>query len=181
MKEKIDNMMEDTMPIESNENIQYVINLENKIKELEDNLKKEEEKYLYLLSDMSNMKRQYENRLAKIETETTEKVVCKFMDILDDINILISSVKTTNNTFEEVDYQAMVLISKNIYKLLESYNIKELNPVGETFNEKTMNAISVVSSEDPSQIGTIANVYKKGYYNTKTDRTIRYADVIVFN
>lgn len=181
MKENNNNMNEESMPIESNENIQYVIELENKIKDLENNLKKEEEKYLYLLSDMSNMKRQYENRLAKIEIETTEKVVTKFMDILDNINMLISSVNTTENTFEEADYQAMRLISKNIYKLLESYNIKEIDPVCTKFDEKTMNAISVVSAEDPSQIGTVANVYKKGYYNTKTDRTIRYADVIVYN
>lgn len=173
-------IMEEDITIEANENIQYVINLENKVKELEDKLKKEEEKYLYLFSDMINMKRQYETKLSRIETEVSDKTVMKFIDSIEYITKLIDSIDIAD-TISDVDYQALLLISKSMYKALDSLNIKEINPVKEIFDEKTMNAISLIDTDNKELTNKVAAVTKKGYYNTKTNKVIQYADVIVYS
>lgn len=167
---------EDVM-LETNENIQYVIELENKISELENKIKDNDNKYLYLFSDMQNMKRQYENKLAYNTDETTDKVVNKFIEILSDLN-KAALYNTENNN--DITQQAINIIIKKFYNVLSSFNIEEFDPIGEVFDDKTMNGISVIPTDDETKDGIVASVFNVGYKNTKTDKVIKYADVVIY-
>lgn len=168
--------IEDVM-LETNDNIQYVIELENKISELENKIKDNDNKYLYLLSDMQNMKRQYENKIARNTDETTDKVVNKFIEILTDLNK--AAIYNTEND-NDITQQAIDIILKKFYNVLSSFNIEEFDPIGEVFDDKTMNGISIIPTDDDTKDGIVASVFNVGYKNTKTDKVIKYADVVIY-
>ena len=69
------------------------------------------------------------------------------------------------------------MILKSYKKLLESENVEELDPTGQSFDPAVSEAIMAVPAEEGEDAGVVKQVYVKGY--KRGDKVLRYAQVIV--
>lgn len=158
---------------EHNSNIEYVKELTEKI----DTLSKEKEdinnKYLYLLADFQNQKRQYESQIYKLKETATSNVIKNILPVIDDLNRAINTEKDT------CDKDGINLITKKLYNVLSSYGLTEINPLMyEKFDDNTMTAVATKHTDIVEMQNTVAECIQPGFIY-KDGSVLRHASVVV--
>lgn len=137
--------------------------LEEKIKLLEEKIKNSEKEYLVKLAELDNSRKRMDNELKKQKDFANEKIIVKFLEILDNLELALKS---------EGD------IKEGINMIINQFNNMLSNEGVEVINEKEFNPEfhNAVSIEEGSEDGI--EEIRKGY--VLKGRVIRPSLVKIF-
>ena len=153
-----------------------VEDLQNKIIELEHKANENWEKALRATAEMDNIRRRAERDVENAHKYGNEKFIDTLIPVIDSPEqALQMEVDATNEKLESMR-QGIELTLKLMIDAMERANVKQLDPVGEDFDPKQHEAMSMQVSPD-AKPNTVLVVFQKGYL--LNERVIRPARVIV--
>ena len=136
-------------------------NFQEKIKKIKKKLKecqKQKEEYLKgwqrCQADFINYRKRQEESIKDLKISIEAEVFKDILQVLDSLDSAIKHSKGENK--EQIN-----LIREQLKKVLNRYNIKEIESVGKKFNPEIHEAIGQVKSSKKS--GTIIEEIQKGY------------------
>lgn len=128
------------------------------------------DKYLRLLADMDNMRKNSAKQISTAYTMANEKLIKEMLPYMDALDLAV------NNAKEDVGYTHL---RKQLMDILARFGVKQLDiNEGDKFDESTMNAIMLHPIDNSDLNNRVSVVTKKGY--SLNDNIIRYADVVVY-
>ena len=129
------------------------------------------DKYLRLLADMDNMRKNSAKQISTAYTMANEKLIKEMLPYLDALDLAVVNAKEDNGYMH---------LRKQLIDILTKFGVKQLDiKEGDEFNESTMNAIMLHPINAIELNNKISAVAKKGY--SLNDNIIRYADVVVYS
>ncbi len=125
----------------------------------------QEKKIQYLLADFENLKKRIESDVQNKVNSITDDLILKFLSIYDDFIRARDALSKQNVNVDGLD-----AILKNMNSLLSEYGIRPIEVLGEVFDPRLHEAISI---RDDSSLddNTITAELRKGYI--LKDRVIR--------
>jgi molecular chaperone GrpE len=146
--------------------------LPENIKELKSQLEQEQEKVAsyekkiqYLLADFENLKKRIELDVQNRVNEITDNIILKFLSIYDDFVRAREALSKQKAGIGGLDG-----ILKNMNSFLSEFGVKPIEALGEIFDPKFHEAISIREAPELDD-NTITGELRKGYI--LTDRVIR--------
>lgn len=185
-----ENDFESNLIPDDRDNLSDLIQLQQKIKELEANLLAAEEKaasnwdlLLRARAEEENNKKRFSVNLENAHKYAVEKFAKGILGVVDSLELGINSSNHTPGDLSELGVvssirEGMELTLKLLLSTLDDFGIKMVDPIGEVFNPIHHEAIGMHSQEGASA-NTIIKVVQKGF--TIHDRVLRPARVIVAN
>lgn len=162
----------------NNDNVSADQNFEDIASQTDDNLADDLEKkfddlndsFLRLHAEYDNYRKRTIKEKADLIKSGGEKIILSVLPIVDDFERALPNIPDDAKEGFELIYNKF----KNI---LIQNGIKEINPVGETFDVDLHEAITTVPAQEDSQKDVIIDCIQKGY--TLNDKVIRFPKVIV--
>lgn len=131
-----------------------------------------QDKMLRIQAEMDNLRKRTERDVSNAHKYAVEKFANELLQVKDSLELGLSA--------EDIDVaklqEGTELTLKMLSNAFEKFSIKELNPVGETFDPNLHEAMTMQESTE-HEPNTVLTVMQKGY--TLHGRLIRPAMVIV--
>lgn len=143
----------------------YIDELKSKLEQEQKKLASYEIKIQYLLADFENLKKRTELDVQNRVNAITDNIILKFLSIYDDFVRAREALSKQKANTEGLDG-----ILKNMNSFLSELGVKPIDALGEIFDPKLHEAISVKESSDLDD-DTITAELRKGYI--LKDRVIR--------
>jgi len=169
-----DNQNPENEAIQADDNFQQsgaAGSLDDRIGELEAQLKEAQAAVLYVKADGENIRRRAMDDIEKARKFALEKFSNELLAVKDSLDaaLLIEAADVQS-------YKDGVQITTNqLASVFDKFNIAEINPLGEKFDPNKHQAISML--ENSGEPNTVTSVLQKGY--TLNDRVLRPALVMV--
>lgn len=128
------------------------------------------EKFMRLQAEMENLRKRNERDLSQAHKYALERFAGELLPVYDNLERALEQKSEDQNLRTGVE-----LTLKVFQSVFEKFSIKAINPLGETFDPSTSEAMSMEVSDQPA--GTVVKVLQKGYQ--LNDRLLRPALVIV--
>jgi molecular chaperone GrpE len=128
-------------------------------------------------ADFINYKKQEEDRKANFSEVMRERILTRFLTILDSFNMAFAN----KDAWEKVDEnwrKGVEYIYSQLNTIFEEYNVKEIGKVGEDFDPNIHQSIEMTPTDKKEDNHKVSEVIQKGY--KLGDRIIRAARVNVF-
>jgi molecular chaperone GrpE len=149
-------------------------NTPKRLKELNENLSQEKDKYLRLFAEFENFKKRNAKERIELFKTAGQDIISSILPILDDFDRAIVQIPSE----EKKNFEGFVLINNKLIDTLKSKGLKATETkLGDTFNAEIHNAITLIPIEDASQKGKIIDITEKGYQ--LGDKIIRFPKVVV--
>ncbi|MFA4975527.1 MAG: nucleotide exchange factor GrpE [Candidatus Paceibacterota bacterium] len=143
--------------------------------------KKEKEEYLTgwqkERADFANYRKQEDDRKANFSESVRERILTRFLTILDSFNMAFAN-KDSWNKVDENWRKGVEYIYAQLNTIFEEYDVKEIGIVGEDFDPNIHQSIDMTPTDKKEDNHKISEVVQKGY--KLGDRVIRAARVNVF-
>ncbi|MBI2120961.1 MAG: nucleotide exchange factor GrpE [Parcubacteria group bacterium] len=140
-----------------------------KIKKLREELKKcQQEKEEYLAgwqrakADFINLKREEEKNRLDLMKFANKELIMEILSVADSFDMAF----VNKEAWEKVDQNwrtGVEYIYGQLVSILEQNGVKQLNPIGETFDPNVHTSIESVPAEKPEDDHKIVAVIQKGY------------------
>ena len=143
-----------------------------KINQLEKELEDFKDKHLRLKAEFENFRRRKAEEISKLLQFDGENVIRGFLTILDDLERMIKSIDSSQDSLKD----GILLVETKIQKYLESLNIESFGKKGDIMDPDLHDAM-LTKSDKKFKNDTVLEVYEKGY--TYREKVIRHAKVIV--
>ena len=139
-------------------------------------VKEAEEKALRAHAELINYRKRKDEEIERMLKYSNEDIVLEILPILDNFERAIKM--DDDNLEDEVSkfLQGMKMVYASLVKVLEKYEVKEIESLGKVFDAKYHQAVMTDSVEDKEK-EIITEVYQKGYM--LKDKVIRPAMVKV--
>lgn len=147
---------------------QQVVDIEALSIQLEEEKKKtimQEKKIQYLLADFENLKKRAEQDVQNKVDSITDSMILKFLSIYDDFIRARDALSRQNVNTDGLD-----AILKNMNSFLAEYGVRPIEALGEVFDPRSHEAISI-KEDSALDDNTIIAELRKGYI--LKDRVIR--------
>lgn len=125
--------------------------------------------------DVDRIRERSEELNSQLHEKITMEVVAKILPTIDNFELAIAKMQDGSS-----EKRGCEMIFKALIKQLEELKVKRIECVAGIFDPSKMEAISIVKTENPDLVGTVAHVISTGYYYQPTDNVIRYTQVAVF-
>lgn len=144
------------------------------INELKESKRDLQEKYVRLLADFDNYKKNTAKQRQDLLKYQGQALVTDLLAVFDNFEYALSTSQeqTSDGSFR----QGIELIHKSFLDTLDKWGIRGESSVGDAFDPTKHNALSMVEDPD-AQPGTVLKELKKAFYYK--DRLLRPAEVIV--
>jgi len=129
---------------------------------------------LRLQAEMDNLRKRTERDLANAHKFALEKFANELLPVRDSLEMGLQAAQ--ENADVDKLREGGELTLKMLANAMEKFNIKEINPLNESFNPEYHEAMSMQERDDVAP-NTVVTVVQKGYL--LNDRLIRPAMVIV--
>ena len=139
--------------------------LKNQLEREKEKVSSQEKKIQYLLADFENLKKRTELDVQNKVNSITDDLILKFLSIYDDFIRARDALSKQN-----VNVNGLDAILKNMNSLLSEYGIRPIEALGEVFDPRLHEAISI-RSDSSLDDDTITAELRKGYI--LKDRVIR--------
>ena len=143
-----------------------------KFKDLEEQLKVIQDKYIRLKAEFENFRRRKADEISRLLQFEGENTILGFLPILDDLERMIHS----SDASEESLKNGVSMVESKIQKYFESLSIKPFGEKGDEMDPDIHDAM-LIQTEKKMDDNSILEVFEKGY--TYRDKVIRHAKVIV--
>ncbi|MDR0499262.1 MAG: nucleotide exchange factor GrpE [Holophagales bacterium] len=147
--------------------------LKSRVKELEDSLHSEENKYARLFADFQNLRNRTSKEIQLGVELAVKQILLEVLQILDSFNRCLTS------TYQEVtDFRTGVgLIQKQFYDALRRLKVSEIEiQIGDTFDAHVAEALTMLDTTAYPE-GSIVDICEKGF--RIGDQLLRPARVVV--
>jgi molecular chaperone GrpE len=173
------NMSEDQEQLVNDESFDTENNSDSNLsgdedKQLSNQLKEVQDKYLRLYSDFDNFRKRTQKEKADLINFAAGDVIKDLLVVLDDFERAIQS--NENNQDIESIKEGFKLLHHKFDMALKQKGLSEMSCTGETFDAELHEAITNIPAED-SMKGKVVDVVQKGYF--LKERVLRYAKVVV--
>ena len=172
-KENEEDKIEDDITVESDENLDDSVvveeSLQETVKKLRDKLKKAQtEKQEYLLgwqkerADFQNFKKKVNEEMAEFRKFAAEGFAEELIPVLQSFEMAFSN----KEAWEKADKNWRVgieYIHSQLLKVLEDQGVKEISPIGEKFDSSAHEIAEMIPVEDENDHHKIIEVVQKGY------------------
>jgi molecular chaperone GrpE len=156
--------------IESHDNELY-----EELQAAQDLAKDNWDKYLRLQAEMKNMQDRNDRKIEDARKFAIKPILEQLLDVLDSLELALQATDGNDDKVQALREGVELTLSKFI-GVMEKYGVKQLNPIGESFDPQLHEAMSMQASEEV-EAGMIITVLQKGYI--LDTRLIRPARVIV--
>ena len=142
------------------------------IKELNESLKLEKEKYVRLFAEFENYKRRTTKERIELFKTAGKDVLSSLVPVLEDFKRAISQEGSNS------DDEGINLIFNKFNETLKNQGLKEVEVnLGDVFDAEIHEAISQIPAQEDSQKGKIIDIIQGGY--KIGDNIITYPKVVV--
>lgn len=148
---------------------------QSKIKQLQAKLKACEAEKAAHLDDLQRVKADFLNARRRLEEEKEREKeraitdhIKKLLPLCDSFYMAMSNTEV----WEAVDPEwrkGVESINDQLQKILQSYGVTEINPLGEEFDPNQHEAVSEVPVTDETQNNSVVEVIQNGYVRTTAD------------
>lgn len=128
-------------------------------------------------ADFANYRRQEDDRKTNFSESMRERILTRFLAVLDSFNMAFSN-KEAWNKVDENWRKGVEYIYSQLNAIFEEYGVKEVGEVGENFDPSIHQSIEMRSTDKKEDNHKISEIIQKGY--KLGDRVIRAARVNVF-
>ena len=151
------------------------LDLEAQLAEAQQSAKDNWDKLLRSQAEMENLKRRTAKDLEKAYKYALDGFVKALLEVKDSLSLGLKSAMDKNATLEHT-IEGLELTNKVFNSTLERFGVETIDPIGETFNPKLHEAVTMVPMPD-KESNTVLEVVQVGL--TLNDRLVRPAMVIV--
>ena len=142
------------------------------IKELNETLKVEKEKYIRLFAEFENFKRRTSKERIDLYKTAGKEVISAIIPVIDDFK------RALDLEFENSDNQGIRLIYSKLSEILKNQGLVEIEVnIGDIFNSEIHEAISQIPIKEEDQKGKIIDIIEVGY--KLGDQVLKYPKVVV--
>lgn len=145
--------------------------LDDRIGELEAQLKEAQAAVLYVKADGENIRRRAMDDIEKARKFALEKFSIELLAVKDSLDAALLIEATDVQSYKD----GVQITANQLLSIFDKFNIAEINPMGEKFDPNKHQAISML--ENSGEPNTVTTVLQKGY--TLNDRVLRPALVMV--
>ena len=147
----------------------------SQLKNLEQDLALEKEKYLRLFAEFENFKKRTAKERLELFKTANQEVITSLIPVLDDFKRAVLQIEKASKGF---DNKGVELIYNKFNDSLKSNGLEETKvEVGDVFNPDLHEAISQIKARNENQKGKIIDVIELGY--KLGEKIIRYPKVVV--
>lgn len=150
--------------------------LVKKLNDAEQKVNQHWERILRMQADNDNLLRRTERDVANAHKYALEKFVGELLPIVDSLELAATNHPKETEKSAKAIIEGVNLTLKMFYNALEKFGVKQVNPVGKTFDPEFEQAISV-QPDSKAEPNTVLSVLQKGY--TLNNRLLRPALVVV--
>lgn len=129
--------------------------------EMERALAEQQDKYLRLAAEYDNYRKRAVRERQEASLRGQAELLRGLLDALDDLTRFAHVDPATTDTKTVVDGVAMV--ERKMLKTLTGVGLEVINPVDQTFDPATMEAIATEPALSPEDDHVVAKVYQQGY------------------
>lgn len=147
--------------------------LEEKLTLAEQQAHENWEKSVRAMAEVDNMRRRAERDVANAHRYSLEKFSASLLPVVDSLE---QALQLSHTDADANMREGLELTMKLLVNVLDKFDVKQLNPMGEVFDPQQHEAMSMMESPGAAP-NTILVVFQKGY--KLNDRVIRPARVIV--
>jgi molecular chaperone GrpE len=142
----------------------------NPMEELQQQLDESKSKYMYLLSDFENFKRNTAKERMELISTAGRDIMAALLPILDDFD--------RADKIDEGLPEGISLIHNKLKTTLEAKGLKSVGTkVGDDFNADFHEAVAEIPAASEDAKGKIVDIVEPGYF--LGERIIRYAKVVI--
>ena len=179
-KEKKKPEVEETEKVKEEETATETVEEEKKEpsaeEKLTEELKAEKEKYVRLYAEYDNYRKRTSAEKLQIYDDATAKAVKELLPLADSMTQALAQFD--GKDVPEEFSKGVEMIAAQLKTCFEKLKVEPFCEVGDAFDPKLHNAVSMVEDENLDE-NTISAVYQKGY--KIGDKIIRHAMVVVAN
>lgn len=128
-------------------------------------------------ADFVNYKKQEDDRRANFSESVRERILTRFLTVLDSFNMAFAN-KESWNKVDENWRKGVEYIYAQLNTIFEEYDVKEIGKEGEDFDPNIHQSIDMTQTHKKEDNHKVSEVIQKGY--KLGDRVIRAARVNVF-
>ena len=148
---------------------------DEKIHQLEEEVKIAEDKYLRLYSDFDNYRKRTARERIELNKTASAEIIGSLLSVLDDFERAQKAMNEVADT--DAIKEGVGLIYNKLSDLLKQKGLEEINCIGEEFNTDFHEAITKIPAESDEMKGKILDQIEKGYLLNGT--ILRYPKVVV--
>ena len=149
------------------------LDMEEKLTLAEQKAHEHWEKSVRALAELDNIRRRAERDVENAHRYSLEKFSAALLPVADSLE---QALQLAEKEADANMREGLLLTMQLFVGVLDKFDVKQLDPLGETFNPQMHEAMSMQASADVAP-NTVLMVFQKGY--TLNDRVIRPARVIV--
>ena len=165
------NTTEDSVPTNDIEKEQTEPTATDEVQALRVENEKLKEEWLRAKAETENVRKRAETDVRNAHKYGVERLATELLAVSDSLEAALALETVTTESLQD----GVGLTLKQLQAVFEKFNIKEINPIGETLDPHRHQAMAALESDAPEN--SIINVFQKGY--ELNDRLIRPAMVSV--
>lgn len=143
------------------------------VKELNDTIDKEKDKYVRLFAEFENYKRRTAKERIDLFKTAGKEVISSLIPVVEDFKRALNQEDANPN-----DTQGIQLIFNKLVETLKNQGLEELEiKVGDSFDSEIHEAISQVPAQNDDQKGKIIDIIEGGY--KLGDQVLKFPKVVV--
>ena len=133
------------------------------------------DRYLRAVADHDNFRKRTIREKDELRQYATSRVLEDLLPVLDNLGLGMAAASQPNADVKTI-VEGIGIVQTQLKSALDQQGLKEINPVGETFDAHQHDALSQQASDDVAE-GDVINVIRVGYM--LNDRLLRPASVVV--
>lgn len=166
---------QDTAEEEEEKELTAEEKLEKELEKAQKIIDEQKDKYLRLSAEFDNFRKRTIKEKAELIKNGGEKTICAVLPILDDFERALQNIQKAEDI--KAVAEGVDLIFQKFQKVLAQEGLKEMKPVGETFDTDFHEAVALVPAPNEEQKGKVLDCVQTGY--KLNDKVIRHAKVVV--
>ncbi len=141
----------------------------------EELLAQEKDKYMRLMADFENFRRQQRNMQSDLIKTATKDLMIELLTVVDNFERALQTMENASDL--NAVKEGVQLIHSGFKSTLERKGLKEMEAKNTAFDADKHEAITEIPAPTEEQKGQVIDVVTKGYY--LNDKIIRFAQVVV--
>ena len=119
------------------------------------------DRYLRLAAEYTNHRRRVEQERLDLWGRAQGEILGKLLDVLDDLQ-RVAGLDLDNATVDAI-LEGIDLVDRKFERILADTGVEVVDPAGERFDPRTMEAMMRVPTEAEEEDERVAQVFQKGY------------------
>jgi molecular chaperone GrpE len=148
---------------------------DDKIQQLENQLKESNDKYLRLVAEFDNFRKRNAKERIELTKSAGEDIIRSLLDVVDDSERATKQLETSEDL--PLIKEGISLVFNKLKNILQNKGLKAMESKSEDFDTELHEAITEIPAPSEELKGKVIDEVQKGYY--LNDKIIRHAKVIV--